>query len=209
MTKYTLLAVALAISVAGSTGCCGWHYGWGNCGCADGYCGYGGCEAGCGSHCGSACGGNDCCDSDCGCCGFECGLLRSCWNGCKRLFWCPHPIGAYDCCHGGCGELFICDWLSYPPCKDQCDCCGNYMGDHDPRPCYQMSPRFGSVPLHHPDGEVIEGGEQIEAVPPPAPAKPNPNVQQPRSGQRRTRTTETAGAHRTDYWTDPEYRTRN
>src|SRR5262245_40029370 len=96
MTKHALLAVALTAILAGSTGCGGWHYGWGNCG--DGYCGYGG---GCGSHCGPACTtceSDECCDSDCGtCCPCECGLLRACWNGCRRLFWCPHSVGPYDC----------------------------------------------------------------------------------------------------------------
>jgi hypothetical protein len=70
-----------------------------------------------------------------------------------------------------------------------------------------MGPRFGSVPLQHPDGEIIEGETVIEKTPPP-PAKPNPNNQHARAAQRRHRSNEIqrvsgqriSGQRTTDYW---------
>jgi len=32
-------------------------------------------------------------------------------------------------CGSGCGELYISDWINYPPdCQDPCDCHGNFTG---------------------------------------------------------------------------------
>jgi hypothetical protein len=35
------------------------------------------------------------------------------------------------------------------------------MCNHDPHPCYQATPRFGSVWLHHPDDGYVADGEYV------------------------------------------------
>jgi hypothetical protein len=113
----------------------------------------------------------------------ECGSCNSCCNngsdwGCWELDWlkgihnhihsCFNGLihgEKYSCCDGGCGgqcgcgEAYYCDWISHPPYSDPCDCCGNYALNHDPRPCYQSSPRCGSVPMGHAQGEMVEGDD--------------------------------------------------
>ena len=183
-------AAAMLVASAGGCCCCAWEcHKWdamnwgGNCygGCGGHDCGYWGsecdtCQGGCGTahgcaSCGCDSGGCDSCDcNSCGnCCNScGCGFGRRAVRWCAGLFKWPYP--GTNC--NGCGEWYLCDWISSPPCKDPCDCCGNYMGDHDPRPCYQMGPRYGSVPLHQgeADGEVIQGEEVVgKTQPTPAP----------------------------------------
>jgi hypothetical protein len=122
-----------------------------------GSCGSGSC--GCDSC--SSCGGG--CDSGCGCdmhklfWPFNCNLLSDLENCCKGG-------ETFDCPGGGCGEKYWCDWKSCPPTPDPCDKCGCYSGGCQcAKPCYQASPRFGSVPMWpawppHDDGSS-EGGD--------------------------------------------------
>jgi hypothetical protein len=120
----------------------------------------------CGSECGSSCS-SGCCDScnSCGDCGhgmsdliwpFNCSLLH-CMSQC-----CKAPE-TFDCPGGGCGEKYWCDWKSCPPTPDPCDHCGCYTGGCQcEKPCYQASPRFGSIawPAWPPQGDPgMDGGE--------------------------------------------------
>jgi hypothetical protein len=165
MSKHALLAVAAAILLSTSSGCVWWRHCWGSwayygacdsCGycdnCPPGPCGgchepfSGCCNDGCGSYdsCGGCC--NDCCDDCCHPFAFL-----------HHLFHSPGPLGCCDYPCQGCGEKYYCDWINSPPTCEPCDCCGNYTGC-DPRPCYQQSPRYGSVPMHsdYADGQVME-----------------------------------------------------
>ncbi len=112
--------------------------------------------------CNSCCNGLACCppaNAHHGCCnncpGGHCGH-HECPLAClKKLLCCCHD----DC--QGCGEKYCCDWINTPPCPDPCDCCGNFIGPHEPRPAYQ-SPRVGSVPLRHPQQVMHSSGEHFE-----------------------------------------------
>jgi hypothetical protein len=37
--------------------------------------------------------------------------------------------------------------------------------DHDPRPCYQMGVRYGSIPLHGGDGGYVDGEDYVGKKP--------------------------------------------
>jgi len=196
MTTRALWAAAAAVLFASTGGCCCCSFechkwqamNWGGncCGGCGNDCGYWGsdcdtCQSGCGScgaahgraSCGCESGGCESCDS-CNSCGDCCNSCGGCGGGRRALGWCMSlfkwPYPGTNC--NGCGEWYLCDWISSPPCKDQCDCCGNYMGNHDPRPCYQMGPRYGSVPIHQgeADGEVIQG-EEVVGKSQPTPAR--------------------------------------
>jgi len=178
MTKHFVSAAIAAVFISIGCGCCSWHSCGGGCsndcnqcGSSCGQCGGDSCGGGWGPSCSSCSTCNNC--GDCGSCG-DCNSCGSCGSG-----WCwPHTCwfqssncnDCSDCPNGGCGSLHICDWLSYPPTCDPCDCCGNYNGCHDPRPCYQMSPRCGSLPMHGGpvDGGMIDGIQYEGKKPKPA-----------------------------------------
>jgi hypothetical protein len=199
MIKHVALAALAAILFSTSSGCVAWRHCWGSWayyGTCD-QCGYvDNCPAGpCGKSCGGCCDNScdtcgescdDCCDS-CGCCDSCCGChdFSLPFHDILSLFHSPHPVGCTDCygCQG-CGEKYCCDWINSPPTRDPCDCCGNYVGCRDPRPCYQQSPRFGSVPLH--SGHAVDAEGVVtetpsgEPVPAPRPS-PGPQSKRPRS----------------------------
>lgn len=178
MTKQIFGAALAALLVASFSGCGSWHCyeyhdggNWGgNC-----YGSYGGgCES-CGQSCGSSCDSGNCGGDTCGCdsCGcdscnscspYDCGISHwwhDSWNWCTG--WWHSPCGSSGC---GCGELYWCDWYNCPPTRDPCNCCGGYVLDHDPHPCYQMGPRYGSIPLNHGGGgEMIDGEEYVGKKP--------------------------------------------
>ena len=137
----------------------GHTYHRGSCGCDSGSCEAGGYETGGCASCGcSSCGyGSGCgCDSGCGC-NHGC-FLQNWWNCC--FGWLGSPCGCQ-----GCGETYWNDWQSHPPCTDPCDCCGGWAGSHDPTPCYQAGPRYGSVPLQHGNGETADGEAYVGKKP--------------------------------------------
>lgn len=205
MLKHFGWLILAAGSLFGTTGCACWNHMWGSwayygdCN-TYGYCDNcpaGPCSGGCDDCCnglgvypppGGYCGMYDNCGSDCcesGCCPNHCGPRHGCWL--VKLFhwhdWCCDPCG-YP--HGGCGEKYCCDWINHPPTCDPCDCHGNFTGNRDPRPCYQASPRYGSVwsggynsgNQGYGEGEMVEGEMAEEVAPPsnqPRRASPPPN----------------------------------
>lgn len=196
MIKHAMWAVLAAILFSSNSGCVMWRHCWGSwayygtcdsCGYCDN-CPSGPCAKSTGNCCGS-CG--DCCDdccNDCGSCG-HCGPFCGLFHG---IFHSPGPVGCtcdYPC--QGCGEKYCCDWINYPPTCDPCDCCGNYTGCRDPRPCYQQSPRYGSVPLH-----ASQNGEEVYEEPTmqPTPAQPE-TIRAPSRNSRR----EATGVQRAAY----------
>jgi hypothetical protein len=195
MIKHALLAVSAASFLAFASGCgcinecmckhswygdadcCGnnhcidhrfGEYGFGACGECGAPCADCGCNGGCPGYnqCASGC----CCDE---CDRYDCPLTHV-WRFCKGIFHSPGPVGpCYDCgcANGGCGEKYCCDWINCPPTCDPCDHCGNYCGCHDPKPCYQATPRFGGVPMGHAesvgavdDGVIYEGHKTSAAA---------------------------------------------
>jgi hypothetical protein len=138
--------------------------------CSD--CGSDSCSSCSGSHGCSSCSGG-CCDSGCG---------SGCNHGASDLFWpfncsflssfshCCSAPETFDCPGGGCGERYWCDWKSCPPTPDPCDHCGCYNGGCQcEKPCYQASPRFGSVPWPawppHDDSGVGDGDSYMGQKP--------------------------------------------
>ncbi len=78
------------------------------------------------------------------------GCCCCCNSGCCRP-WARRTVpdgytggGSYwkDC---GCScERYYGDWKSNPPTCDPCDCYGNYAGDNNPVPGYQLPPRHSA-----------------------------------------------------------------
>lgn len=165
-------------------------------------CGCGGCEScGCES-CGRSCGfrvEHECgCRESCGCescgcgrescgCGCESCGCESCGCGCGRcgfplfpnLFpWlrCERCKGAgerYSCgSQCGCGDLYLGDWRSQPPRCEPCNCCGDWVGPGEPRPCYQMPPRVGSNYNYGRVAPASYEGTPGEGMPEAAPSMP-------------------------------------
>jgi hypothetical protein len=180
MIQRALWAASAAILVVFSSGCgcineCMCKHSWygdADC-CSNNHCidarfgdyGFGACGECCNAPCcdggANGCPGYNNCESSC-CCPecdrYECTLTRAC-RFCKSIFHSPHPVGKYDCCNGGCGEKYCCDWYNCPPTCDPCDHCGNYCGCKGHNPCYQATPRFGGVPMGH--GVPADGGDVI------------------------------------------------
>ncbi len=61
-----------------------------------------------------------------GCCCVQgtgpCGGCGSCSSGSCGL----GPLAGFRACSGGCGETYVDEWVSEPPCVDKC-CAGNPM----------------------------------------------------------------------------------
>jgi hypothetical protein len=94
---------------------------------------------------------------------FDCSWL----SGLSQCHY--HAPETFDCPGGGCGEQYFCDWKSCPPTQDPCDKCGCYAGGCQcSKPCYQCTPRFGSVnwPTWPPqDGGMVDGDVSVSQKP--------------------------------------------